>query len=83
MREFFFYTSLRVLLFLATFAVVSAIWILATGHLNWFWALILSFLLSGVASYVVLNSPRRALAQRVEARASATMERMRSKEDDD
>ena len=81
MREFVFYTLLRLLLFVATFAVVSAVWILAAGELNWFWAVIVSFVLSGLASLVLLNRPRQAFAQKVETRASRTMEALRSKED--
>ena len=83
MREYWVYTGLRVLVFLATFAIVSAIWMLASGNLDWLWALLIAFVVSGVASYTLLNGPRQAFAAKVDARASRTIEAMRSKEDDD
>lgn len=85
MKEFVVYTALRVLLFLASFGVVAGIMALIfDGRLNLFWALILAFLVSGIASYFVLNRQRVAFARRVEeraARASAAFEERKARED--
>lgn len=81
MREFLVYTALRLALLLGTFALVSGIWIGIAGEFNWFWALIIAFLLSGIASYVLLNGPRQAFAAKVDQRAANALEKMRSKED--
>jgi hypothetical protein len=83
MKEFWVYTGLRALVFVATFAIVGGIWILASGSLDWLWTLLIAFIASGVASYTLLNRPREALATKVDARATRTIEAMRSKEDDD
>lgn len=85
MKEFVVYTALRALLFVATVAIVAGIWLaLNDGAVNWFYAVVLSFLLSGVASFVLLNGQRARFAQRVEeraARAAARFEDSRAKED--
>ena len=50
------------------------------------WAVVIAFVLSGVASYFLLNRQREAFARRVEARAeraSAAFEAQRSTEDAD
>lgn len=83
MKEFVVYTLLRVALFGATFAVIAGIWALAAGSFPWFPVLVLAFIVSGVASYFVLNNQRLAFAAKVERRADTTIERMRSKEDVD
>jgi hypothetical protein len=83
-KEFVVYTVLRLVVLVATFAIVAGIWILASGNLNWFWALVIAFLASGVASYTLLNRQRMAFAARVDARAhkaAAAFEAMKSKED--
>lgn len=81
MKEFAIYTGLRILVFVATFAIVAGIWMLASDGLNWFYALLIAFVVSGVASYTLLNRQRTAFANRVDARATRTVEAMRSKED--
>ena len=51
-----------------------------------FWAVILAFLISGIASYFILNRQREAFAQRVESRASrasAAFEERKAREDQD
>ena len=51
-----------------------------------FWAILVSFVLSGVGSYFVLRRSREALARQVQARAdrtSAAFEARRSREDAD
>lgn len=86
MKEFLVYTALRLLLFAAAFAVVFSAWLLAAREANWLVAVVVAFLLSGIASYFLLDRQRVAFARRVEARAermSARIEEMRSKEDVD
>lgn len=87
MKEFVVYTVMRVVLFLASFGIVVGVMALAfDGRYNLFWAVILAFLISGIASYFVLNAQREAFAQRVESRAakaSAAFEERKAREDQD
>ena len=87
MKEFVVYTVMRVALFLASFGVVVGVMALVfDGRYNLFWAVILAFLISGIASYFILNRQREAFAQRVEARASrasAAFEERKAREDQD
>ncbi|SFC21773.1 Protein of unknown function [Nocardioides terrae] len=83
MREFVVYTLLRVALFAATFAVVAGIWALVDGGFPWFPVLVVAFVISGIVSYFLLNGQRVAFASKVERRASAAVERSRSREDVD
>ena len=65
------YTVLRIVLFLASFGIVVGIMALAfDGRYNLFWAVILAFLISGIASFFILDRQREAFARRVEARAA-------------
>jgi ABC-type uncharacterized transport system permease subunit len=82
-KEFVVYTLLRLVLLAATFGVIAGIWALVDGGFPWFPVLVLAFVVSGIASYFVLNNPRTAFASKVEQRATTTLERMRSKEDVD
>ncbi|MCD6639637.1 MAG: DUF4229 domain-containing protein [Nocardioides sp.] len=85
MKEFAVYTALRLVLLVASFGLIAGLWSLATdGEPHLFWSLILAFIVSGVASYYLLNRQREAFAQRVEARAakaSEAFERHKAKED--
>lgn len=87
MKEFVVYTVMRIVLFLASFGVVVGVMALVLdGRYNLFWAVILAFLISGIASYFVLNRQREAFARRVEARASrasAAFEERKAREDRD
>lgn len=86
MKEFWIYTGLRLLLFVATLAVVFGVWLLLADQVPLLWAVVIAFALSGVASYFVLDRSREALARRVQARAdraSAALEARRAKEDVD
>lgn len=87
MKEFVVYTVLRIVLFLASFGIVVGVMALVLdGRYNLFWAVILAFLISGVASYYVLDRQREAFARRVEARAaraSAAFEERKAREDED
>jgi uncharacterized membrane protein len=85
-KEFVVYTVLRILLFVASFGVVLGIWALAADAVPLLWVVVIAFVLSGVASYFLLNRPRAAFAARVEeraARASAAFEDRRAREDVD
>ena len=87
MKEFVIYTALRVVLFLASFGVVVGIMALAFGgRYNLFWAIIVAFLISGIASYYLLDRQREAFARRVEtraAKATAAFEERKAREDQD
>jgi predicted Co/Zn/Cd cation transporter (cation efflux family) len=75
-------------MFVASFAIVSGLWALVAGRnqVPLVWAVVLAFLISGVASYRLLNGQREALARRVGERAeNATrrFEELKAKEDHD
>jgi len=86
-KEFVVYTVMRIALFLASFGVVVGVMALfLDGRYNLFWAIILAFLISGVASLFILDRQREAFARRVEARASrasAAFEQRKAREDQD
>jgi hypothetical protein len=85
-KEFVVYTALRILLFVASLAIVAGIWLLLDDEVPLLWVLVLGFALSGIASYFLLNRQRAAFASRAEARAqraSARFEEMRAREDVD
>ncbi len=80
------YTALRILLFLASLASCSGSGLLVADSVPLLWVVVIAFVLSGVASYFLLNRPRTAFAARVEeraARASAAFEELRAREDVD
>ena len=86
MKEFWIYTGLRLLLFAASVAVVGGIWLAVSDSANLMWILIISLVISGIASYVVLGRQRTALARHVDERArraSAKLDEMKAKEDVD
>ncbi len=87
MKEFVVYTLLRVVLFLASLGVVVGVMaLLFDGRFHLFWAVVLAFLISGIASYFILDRQREAFARRVEtraAKASAAFEERKSREDRD
>jgi hypothetical protein len=85
-KEFWTYTGLRVGLFLAALLVVFGVWFAITGDVPMPWAVVIAFLVSAPASYVLLNRQRDAFAHRVSGRADRLVERYeaaRSKEDED
>jgi uncharacterized membrane protein len=86
-KEFVVYTVMRILLFMASFGIVVGVMaLLLDGRYNLFWAIVLAFLISGVASFFILDRQREAFARRVEARAaraSAAFEERRAREDQD
>lgn len=87
MKEFVIYTGLRILLFVATVITVTLVWSLIIGSREApsLGVFVVSFVLSGVLSYFLLNGPRDAFAQRVEqraARATAAFDARKAREDD-
>ncbi len=85
-RAFWTYTALRLLLFVATGAVVFGIWLAIAGSAPIMWVLVIAFLVSGLASLFLLNPQRTAFARQVDARAQRAAEKfeeMRAKEDVD
>lgn len=87
MKEFAVYTGLRMLLFVATLITVMLIWsLLSGGEVPALWPVVLSFAISGVLSYYLLDRQRAAFARRVEERASratAAFEARNAREDKD
>ena len=86
MKEFVIYTALRIGLFVASLAIVVGVWMLLADTVPILWPIVISFVVSGLASYFLLNRQREAFARRVERRAERMQERfeeMRSKEDVD
>ncbi len=86
MKAFWLYTSLRILLFVASAAVVFGIWLAIAGTAPIMWVLVIAFLVSGVASLFLLNPQRTAFARQVDERAHRAAEKfeeMRAKEDVD
>ncbi|CAM3635290.1 DUF4229 domain-containing protein [Nocardioides zeicaulis] len=87
MKEFVTYTALRIVLLLASFGVVVGVMaLLLDGQVHLFWALVAAFLISGIASYFLLDRQREAFARRVELRASraaAAFEERKAREDRD
>ena len=88
MKHFVIYTVLRMGLFVATFAVLSAVVVLidAQSGPTWFVTVFLAAVISSVLSLRLLAGPRERFAEGVEARAArarAKFEEIRSSEDVD
>ncbi|MGL5810190.1 MAG: DUF4229 domain-containing protein [Nocardioides sp.] len=86
MKEFLVFTALRVGMFVGTFVILAGLWSLLPADLqvSVVWLVIASFVISGIASYRVLNRQREALAHHVQRRAdqaSVRFDRLRAKED--
>jgi len=85
-KQFWIYTGLRLLFFLATAAVVFGIWLAIAGSAPIMWVLVIALLVSGLASYFLLARQRVALAQNVDERArraTSKFEELKAKEDVD
>ena len=83
-KEFAVYTLLRLVLLAGSFAIVAGIWLAVADEVPLMWVLVIAFVISGVASYFVLNHPRERFAQRVDERArraSAAFEARKARED--
>ena len=86
MKEFLVYTGLRLALFAGSLAIILGIWtVLADdGGVPIIWAIVLAFVVSGVASYFLLNAHRERFARVVSARAeraTARFDERRAAED--
>jgi hypothetical protein len=85
-KEFVVYTLLRLVLFAGSFAIVAGIWLAFSDHVPVLWVLVIALVISGVASYFLLNRQRESFAQRVDERArraSAAFEAHKAREDVD
>jgi Protein of unknown function (DUF4229) len=87
-KDFAIYTLARIGLFVASYAVIAGVWMLASGSnsVPILWPLLLAAVVSAVASFYLLRGPRARFAARVDARASAAVRRfeeVRAKEDQD
>jgi membrane protein implicated in regulation of membrane protease activity len=85
-KEFVVYTLMRLVMFVAAFAIVAGIWLAVAGSVPVMWALVIALAVSGVASYFVLNRQRERFAQRVDERArkgAAAFEALKAREDAD
>jgi hypothetical protein len=87
-KEFAVYTVARLALFVASYAVIAAAYMLVRGtsSVPLVWPVLLAAVVSAVASLYLLKGPRARFAARVEARASSMSRRFeeaRAKEDQD
>ena len=85
MKEFAVYTLARIGLFVASYLVITGLF-LAFGRSSLLLQLLLAAVVSAVASYYLLQGPRQRFAARVDARASniaRRFEEARAKEDRD
>lgn len=84
MKEFLVYTGMRLVLFVASLVIITGVWTLVSDDVSPLWVLVLSLVLSGIASWFLLNKQREAFARRVEERASratAAFEERKARED--
>lgn len=84
-KEFWIYTALRAGMFVGAFCIVFGVWFLVADAVNVLLVVVIAFLVSGVASYLLLERQRNAFAVKVEDRAgriSEKYEEMRAKEDE-
>jgi hypothetical protein len=85
-KEFWIYTGLRLLFLAASVIVVGGIWLAVTDSANVMWVLIISLVISGLASFLLLDRQRAALARHVDERARRAAEKfeeLKAKEDVD
>jgi hypothetical protein len=85
-KEFLVYTGLRLALFAGSLGIIVGIWsvLSADGSVPLLWAEVLAFLVSGVASYFLLNAHRERFARKVSERAeraTAAFDQRRAAED--
>lgn len=84
MKEFVIYTGLRIVLFLASTAVVWGVYAAVADSINLLVVLLVAAVLSSLLSVKFLAGPRNRLAASVDARATraaSKFEEMRAKED--
>jgi hypothetical protein len=85
-KDFIVYTALRILLFVACYAVLAGLWILLGGGDTgaFVWPFVGAAVISSVLSLKLLNGPRERFAASVQARAAratSRFEEIRSRED--
>jgi uncharacterized membrane protein len=86
-KEFWVYTASRLGLFVVSYAVVAAVYLLVTDdtQLPLIWPFLLAAIISSIASVYLLRGQRERFAAVVQRRADAAstrFEQMRSKEDE-
>jgi hypothetical protein len=86
-KEFVIYTLARLGLFVASYAVVTGIYLLVTGadSVPLFWPLLVAIVISSIASVYLLKGQRNRFATVVDRRATAAtrrFEQARAKEDE-
>ncbi len=86
-KEFVVYTLARLGLFVASYALVVGVYLLAaqTTKVPVFWPFVVAIVISAVASVYLLRGPRHRFAAKVEQRAAAATRRFdeaRAKEDE-
>lgn len=87
MKEFWVYTASRIGLFVVSYAVIAAVYLLVTDdtQLPLIWPFLLAAIISSIASVYLLRGQRERFAAVVQRRAdaaSARFEQARSKEDE-
>ena len=87
MKEFWVYTASRIGLFVVSYAVIAAVYLLITDdtQLPLIWPFLLAAVISSIASVYLLRGQRERFAAVVQRRAdaaSARFEQARSKEDE-
>lgn len=87
MKEFWVYTASRIGLFVVSYAVIAAVYLLVTDdtQLPLIWPFLLAAVISSIASVYLLRGQRERFAAVVQRRAdaaSARFEQARSKEDE-
>lgn len=86
MKEFWTYTLLRIALFVGTAAVVWGVYALVADTINLAVVVLVAAVISSVLSWKLLAGPRNRFAASVEARAaraSASFEEIKAREDTD
>lgn len=87
MKEFAVYTLMRVILFLGALGVTVGIWAAVTGgSVQMIWAVVIAFLVSGVASLFLLNPQRERFARVVQTKAetaTSKFDEAKAREDDE
>lgn len=87
MKDILIYNAMRLGVFLATFSLVLSIWAVSNGGSvatsQLMWVLIISFVVSGIASYFLLRRQREKFAVKVENVASRAARRVGRSEDSD
>ncbi|KRF16650.1 hypothetical protein ASG90_10300 [Nocardioides sp. Soil797] len=87
MKEFAVYTLMRVVLFLGALGITVGIWAaFADGSVQMIWAVVIAFLVSGVASLFLLNPQRERFARVVQDKAetaTAKFDEVKAREDEE